>query len=178
MTDLINHRSYDHFKSCGTQPPIPPLLYLLSIAGDGRVDLALLEISGGGGWGECFHHHTPTARRSRGVSRRVRGLIFTASLASHMLDVDANLPTSDHASFVTASAHIQPRFFIARPSTRSIVAICGAAGGAVALVVIFALIYVLRVRRNVRRFQRSMDVLGPGTSRSWRYIVMGADLFV
>ncbi|KAH9973823.1 hypothetical protein BGW80DRAFT_1251950 [Lactifluus volemus] len=72
----------------------------------------------------------------------------------------------ENASIITLPQHDVPgefrgEFFIARPSTRSIVAICGAAGGAVALVVIFALIYVLRVRRNVRRFQRSMDVLGP-----------------
>jgi hypothetical protein len=80
-----------------------------------------------------------------------------------MPDVDANLPASNHASLITASAHIQPRALTVRPSM-SMVTICGAVGGAIAVVVIFALIHVLRVRRNVRRFQRSMDVLGPGSS--------------
>ncbi|KAH9171307.1 hypothetical protein EDB89DRAFT_1971846 [Lactarius sanguifluus] len=47
----------------------------------------------------------------------------------------------------------------ARPHVLAIV--LGAVGGVIALAVVLALVYVLRVRRKVERFRRSMNVLGP-----------------
>ncbi|KAI0298734.1 hypothetical protein B0F90DRAFT_1818595 [Multifurca ochricompacta] len=39
--------------------------------------------------------------------------------------------------------------------------VCGAVGGAVALAVMLAFIYVIRVKRRVERLRRSTNVLGP-----------------
>jgi uncharacterized protein (TIGR03382 family) len=39
---------------------------------------------------------------------------------------------------------------------------CSAVGGVVALAVIFALVYVRRVRRRVKSMKRLTNVLGPG----------------
>jgi hypothetical protein len=46
--------------------------------------------------------------------------------------------------------------------------VVGAVSGVVALAVILALIYVLRVRRRVRNMKKCTDVLGPGASLTLR----------
>ena len=53
-----------------------------------------------------------------------------------------------------------PARAVASPHLIAIVG--GAVGGAVLLAVVLALVHVLRVRRKVERFRRSMNVLGPG----------------
>jgi uncharacterized integral membrane protein len=55
-----------------------------------------------------------------------------------------------------------PARTVASPHLIAIVG--GAVGAAVALAAVLALVHVLRVRRKVERFRRSMNVLGPGAS--------------
>lgn len=51
------------------------------------------------------------------------------------------------------------------PSKMHVIAIVSlAVGGAIALTLVLALVYVWQIRRKVERFRKSMNVLGPGVS--------------
>ena len=90
---------------------------------------------------------------------------------------DKGSPTSLCARSARSSLKAHVRSFVASnnnnttpsparaASTPHLVAIVGGAVGAVVvLAVVLALVHVLRVRRKVERFRRSMNVLGPGAN--------------
>ena len=70
-------------------------------------------------------------------------------------------PASDSDSRPEAPAAAATR----APSSVPVLAItCGAVGGMIALAVVFALVYVRRIRRRVKSMKRLTNVLGPGAA--------------
>jgi hypothetical protein len=69
---------------------------------------------------------------------------------------------SNTTTTTTAQTGKPPVRAVASPHLIAIVG--GAVGAVVALAAVLALVHVLRVRRKVERFRRSMNVLGPGAN--------------
>ncbi|KAI0296376.1 hypothetical protein BC826DRAFT_1004623 [Russula brevipes] len=80
--------------------------------------------------------------------------------------------TRPHSTTVSAPSTQSPGTGAVRapvPRTVPVAAItCAAVGGAVVLAAVLALIYMMRVRRRVKRMKRCTNILGPGALPLWQ----------
>jgi hypothetical protein len=94
-------------------------------------------------------------RRNGWTSRAVRARSDTLTAAGD--DTSNTSNSTDGPSPVPSAAVMRA------PASVPVLAItCSAVGGVVALAIIFALVYVRRVKRRVKSMKRRTNVLGPG----------------
>lgn len=111
------------------------------------------------------------------VAARGKGALTSLCARGARCTLKADVRALSFASNNSTTAPItkSPARAVVTPHLIAIVG--GTVGAAVALAVVLALVHVLRVRRKVERFRRSMNVLGPGTSLSFSrdFLIVCAD---
>ena len=100
-----------------------------------------------------------TPRRNGWTSRAARARSVTLTAAGDDTSNSGN--STDGPSPVPSTAAV-----MRAPASVPVLAItCSAVGGVVALAIIFALVYVRRIKRRVKSMKRRTNVLGPGEPR-------------
>ena len=122
--------------------------------------------------------HVDAPRRNGWTSRAVRARSGPRMVAARSVtliaagdDTSSSSSSTDGPRPVALSS--APAVTVMRaPASVPVLAItCSAVGGVVALAIIFALVYVRRVKRRVKSMKRRTNVLGPGARISRYYMI-------